>query len=195
MLTTGLLVAANLVLAALVWWQINRPLPVAANREIAVSAGPIAIAGGPASGRAAPVLPPLSIYGAITARPLFNVSRRPIAVARARTADIGVMLSGIVIDRNRQIAHLRTRSDKRIQALGVGDRIANWRIEQIAPDRVILRSGNQVETLFMQERNAGAVTIDRVPGRLPSRTGVYPRTRPIPAPVVRHADKPERPIQ
>lgn len=114
------------------------------------------------SKRTAIALPPIEAFGEIVARPLFNVSRRPIVVEEPivpeKTSELKVMLSGIVIGHSQQIAHLRSETDKRTRALSVGDKIDNWRIESILPDRVVLRSGGRVETLLMQKpgaQNAG----------------------------------------
>ena len=104
------------------------------------------------------VFPPLEDLGDIVARPLFNVSRRPIVAEKVKQdekpADLNVMLSGIVIGQTEQIAHLRSATDKQTHALGVGDKIDGWKVESIFPDRVVLRSGGRVETLYMQKSGA-----------------------------------------
>ena len=64
------------------------------------------------------------------------------------------MLSGIVIGQTQQIAHLRSAADKQTLALSVGDKIGDWQIQSIFPDRVVLRSGGRVETLYMQKPGA-----------------------------------------
>jgi type II secretory pathway component PulC len=105
------------------------------------------------------IVPPLETLGEITSRPLFNVSRRPIAVKKlapnVKPTEINLMLSGIVIGQTGQIAHLRSATDKQTQALSVGDKIGDWQIQSIFPDRVVLRSGGRVETLYMQKPGAG----------------------------------------
>ena len=104
------------------------------------------------------IFPPLETFGEIVSRPLFNVSRRPIAVEKivpdAKPTELNVMLSGIVIGQARQIAHLRSATDKQTLALSVGDKIGDWHILSIFPDHVVLRSGGRVETLFMQKPGA-----------------------------------------
>lgn len=119
------------------------------------------------------VLPSVDAFQEITSRPLFNVSRRPIVVDEpvpaVKQAELNVMLSGIVIDHSQKIAHLRSTTDKRVQALSVGDRIGDWRIEAIEPDRVLLRSGNKVETLYMQKPGSDNAA--------PRRSGQRSKTR------------------
>lgn len=103
--------------------------------------------------------PPLDTFGEMVARPLFNASRRPIAVEKLavdeKPAELNVMLSGIIIGESRQIAHLRSATDKQTHALSVGDKIDEWEIRSIFPDRVVLQSGGRIETLFMQKPGAG----------------------------------------
>jgi hypothetical protein len=98
---------------------------------------------------------PIDDFGAIVERPLFNNSRRPITVAGPEAASApvagAIMLSGIVIDNDRRIAHLKSDTDTRIRAVGVGDAVGNWRVELILPDRVVLRSNDMIKTIFMQK--------------------------------------------
>jgi type II secretory pathway component PulC len=99
--------------------------------------------------------PALDTLDDIVSRPLFNVSRRPIEADKitsdAEPSELHIMLSGIVIGHTGQIAHLRSATDKQTKALRVGDKIDGWQIESIFPDRVVLKSGGRVETVFMQK--------------------------------------------
>lgn len=107
------------------------------------------------SERTAVILPPIDAFGETVSRPLFNVSRRPIVVdapvPAVKQTELKVMLSGIVIGHAQQIAHIRSETDQQTRALSVGDKIDDWQVESILPDRVVLRSGARVETLFMQK--------------------------------------------
>lgn len=168
-----------LALGWLVYKETERPAPMTSTGVPVVSTGSVSDPAKIAPRNMAIVLPPIDAFQGITSRPLFNVSRRPIAVDNPppveERAELNVMLSGIVIGHSQQIAHLRSSADKRVQVLSVGDRIGGWRIEAIEPDRVVLRSGNQVETLFMQKYGSG----DTATGRSDQKpeTGVKSRKR------------------
>jgi hypothetical protein len=122
------------------------------------------------------VFPPLETLGDIVSRPLFNISRRPIMVEKLapdeKPSELNIMLSGIVIGHTGQIAHLRSAADKQTQALSVGDKIGDWQIQSIFPDRVVLRAGGRVETLYMQKPGAR----NTVSGR-PGAAGAKQSTR------------------
>lgn len=127
------------------------------------------------------VFPSLEALGDMVSRPLFNVSRRPIAVEKTisdeKPAVLNLMLSGIVIGQARQIAHLRSAFDRQTLALSVGDKIGDWQIQSIFPDRVVLRSGGRIETLFMQKPGAKN-TATGVPGAAGAkRSSRRPSTR------------------
>lgn len=141
-----------------VYEESNRPVPSTASIAPQISTEPAQNQGKSNPEKKAMNFPPLETLGDITARPLFNVSRRPIAIEKptpeAKAAEINLMLSGIVIGQTGQIAHLRSTADKQTQALSVGDKIGDWQIQSIFPDRVVLRSGRRIETLFMQKPGA-----------------------------------------
>lgn len=162
MMRSSIVTIALIALCAWLGWsayeETKRPLPGIDSQGRATGAE---IARGAVKSerkRKSIIFPPLETLGEIVARPLFNVSRRPIAVEKTvpvvKPADLNVMLSGIVIGEARQIAHLRSPTDKRTLALSVGDKIGDWRIQSIFPDRVVLQAGSRVETLFMQKPGA-----------------------------------------
>lgn len=166
----------------MIYEEAKAPLPVMTSPPPAVSADPTPDSAKFASRRTTTALPPIDAFQEITARPLFNASRRPIVADRiepvAKEAELNIMLSGIVIDHTRQIAHLRSNTDKRVQALSVGDQIDSWRIEAIEPDRVVLRAGDRVETLFIQK--FGSQDAAGRPNDRPSRPGINSRRSRIP---------------
>ena len=140
--------------------ETKRPVPLADSRGWAVGTKTAQGQGKSEPQKTTVIFPPLETFGEIVSRPLFNVSRRPIAVEKigpdVKPTELNVMLSGIVIGQTRQIAHLRSATDKQTLALSVGDKIGDWHILSIFPDHVVLRSGGRVETLFMQKRGAVA---------------------------------------
>ena len=111
--------------------------------------------------------PPLDTLDDMVSRPLFNVSRRPIVVEtptpEVKASELNVMLSGIVIGQTEQIAHLRSATDKETKALRVGDKIDGWQIQSIFPDRVVLRSGGRVETVYMQKPGESSPSAQATP--------------------------------
>jgi type II secretory pathway component PulC len=136
--------------------ETRRPVSSSGSRTVKADAQSVEVPIKSGSEKEALVFPQLDTLEEMVSRPLFNASRRPIEVeeipqAEAPPSDLNVMLSGIVIGQERQIAHLRSNTDKQTLALGVGDRIGNWEIESIFHDHVVLRSGGRVETLFMQK--------------------------------------------
>lgn len=156
-ITVGL-TALCLGLGWYVYEEIRQPDPSTTIKARTAATPDAAQKDGPGNGGVAVVLPPIDAFGETVSRPLFNVSRRPIVVeepiAAAKPTELKVMLSGIVIGQAQQIAHLRSEADNQTRALSVGDKIDDWRIESILPDRVVLRSGTRVETLFMQKPGA-----------------------------------------
>lgn len=156
---TVTLIALCLSLGWTAYEQAQRPVPPLDSRAPDVGAEKGQGQGKSEQQRTAVILPPLEAFGDVVSRPLFNVSRRPIAVEKsapdAKPAELNLMLSGIVIGQTGQIAHLRSAADKQTQALSVGDKIGDWQIQSIFPDHVVLRSGGRVETLFMQKPGAG----------------------------------------
>ena len=145
--------------------ETNRPVPATKNYVRIADTETTGDEGKPGPQRTANNFPPLDTLSDIVSRPLFNVSRRPITVEvttpDVKPTDLNLMLSGIVIGRKQQIAHLRSTTDKQTLALSVGDKIGDWQIQSIFPDRVVLQSGGRTETLFMQKpgvRNPAART-------------------------------------
>lgn len=111
-------------------------------------------------------VPPIERFDEIAERPLFNPSRRPIPTQVPGDGNAGpgpsIMLSGIVIDADQRIAHLRTAGESRVHTLSPGDTFASWHVEAIEPDRVILRAGSRTETVFMEKSSAVHASPQRV---------------------------------
>ena len=87
-------------------------------------------------------MPSIEAFSEIVERPLFSSTRRPVAtpVASAPNAKpLNLFLTGIVIDDNERIAHLRKDQEVRVRALRVGDAIevlASRQASRAAPDAV-----------------------------------------------------------
>ncbi|GJE76681.1 type II secretion system protein N [Methylorubrum suomiense] len=93
--------------------------------------------------------------GAFRQRPLFAPSRRrpdqPLAITAPPPADIPaspppeLRLVGIVAGVDRAVA-LVSRQEGGSLSLRVGDQVDSWRVDRIAPDRVVLREGEREQT-------------------------------------------------
>jgi len=161
--------------------EAKRPVPSTDNRAEAAGSQTTQNLDKPGQGKTAITFPLLDALGEIVARPLFNDTRRPITVENPVVAvtptDLNVMLSGIVIGETKQIAHLKSLTDKQTLALSVGEKIGDWKIQSIFPDHVVLESGGRVETLFMQKPGLGRVAPDPPKAAVGSRTSRPAKTR------------------
>jgi len=97
-----------------------------------------------------PRLGRLDVYAAISQRPLFSSTRRPVEAPRELTATkprenlANFVLSGVIIvSPDEKYVLLRESKSPTVQRLAEGQEIGGWRIEKILDDRVILRSGER----------------------------------------------------
>lgn len=111
-------------------------------------------------------IPPQSInslaaYEAIVERPLFTPGRRPpvanapdehdAADAMNPIADpSGLRLSAILCHADRQTVLIEDQTGE-TQILHRGDRIGNWRIEEIADDQIVIVAGAQRQSLMLHQ--------------------------------------------
>jgi hypothetical protein len=100
-------------------------------------------------------VPPLSPLGDTTARPLFSPTRRPVPGTAGPESPPGsaaalfnrYRLQGVVIDGNRRRVLLNPAPNGKPISVGEGESVDGWTIDRIAPERLILRSGDRVETV------------------------------------------------
>lgn len=112
-------------------------------------------------------MPPISAYGGITARPIFNADRRPDPLTSARRstpqaqpadADISEFrLVGIVTDSVAQRA-LIVRSGGPAVKVSPGDRLGGWRIEKIDPSGVLATSEGRSVKIVIPKSQPPAAT-------------------------------------
>lgn len=169
-LTTVALGVCCATLGWLVYSEVTTPI------QIPPLAEPAAIDPGPVQQKRLPNLPPISAFKEIVARPLFVKGRRPAKVVRpvkvTKPHKINIMLTGIIIGESQKIAHLKEFKNSRVQALQEGDMISDWRVEAILEDRVILKSGQQTESLLLRVAKPAA--------NATKRTVIPPRLSPAP---------------
>lgn len=131
--------ATNLVLAALLIYQISAPLPDLAPPVMHLK---------PKAQRAEAVVPVTTpapeAFAEIDARPMFSPDRKAIATAQTGEASLAppdVILVGVIVSGRDSLAMLRTPSAPLATAYRVGASVSGWQLSEIAPDRVVLTAG------------------------------------------------------
>jgi hypothetical protein len=143
-------------------------------------------------------LPPLEIppdavrsiaaYDAIIERPLFSPDRRPSPPAaesvqtgnslpKAGSVEIdGFRLSAVLRNADQTTALIEDRSGKTL-TLHAGERLGDWRLDQILDDRAVLIAAGRRETLMVYDFSkpaAAAVRARAAKRRPPRQTGQQP---------------------
>ncbi|MDB5408906.1 MAG: pilus assembly protein PilZ [Rhodospirillales bacterium] len=87
-------------------------------------------------------MPPLRSFGEVLDRPLFSATRRPEAEAAASgtSQPTPSRLIGIVFSEFKRLAIVEIGQPASIERVTEGGRVGNWTIEQILPDRIIVRN-------------------------------------------------------
>lgn len=137
-------------------------------QQLTVAMSPVALSSGPqavdqakpasdGSLADAPGAPPS--YSETVARPLFNPSRRPIALKKPKVVEAPpppplqplkaelIGLAAIPADGGRAL--LRTANDRPASWLTVGEELGGWRLSEIRQDRVVFRSGEHQQVLHL----------------------------------------------
>lgn len=111
-------------------------------------------AGGPQ--RALPGLPPLDEFAEVAERTLFNPTRRPIEPPEVDKAQIVkpslFTLIGILISDGERMALIRRGRAADYLQVREGEEIDGWRVERIAPDRIVIRKGDTQEDVVLKDR-------------------------------------------
>ena len=138
---------------------------------------------------------PLSALSVTRDRPVFSASRRPPprAVAAARVVPIAppppppaapehpsLALVGAVVGENDAIAVFLDTANQGVVRLRRGEDHAGWTLSSVLPREVVLKKGEQTETLALQRQDgvpgvSGAPGVPGVPGLVP---GVAPNLVP-----------------
>lgn len=138
--------------------------------------------------------PPLSAYVVVAERNLFSPTRSETAPEPPRPATAGPpvppppkpRLYGVVLLQDGQArAYLEDAQRRRVFAYSVGDTVGDARVEQIRPDRVVLRRGGETFEVLLHDpakpRPSPAPSAVHSPeAGGPGRPGV--RRPPVPAP-------------
>lgn len=123
---------------------------------------------------------PLEAYAEVAQRPLFSETRRPPQISLPPKPEpkppsaAGFVLVGVVARHDDRVALIRTTASPKVEIVMEGGSIAEWKIEKIALDHIVLRAGDYVAELKLAEKSqkssAGA---NQPPSSVPIR-------RPIP---------------
>lgn len=141
--------------------------------------------------------PPSESFDEINARPLFDRARAPVAedssttigpLSGSSSSPPAVSLIGIIIDGTRRIAMIRSNVSPVATSVSVGDAIEGWRVAQVDPDRIVLRSGSDsAEIRLTQNRSpamSGSTTsppgMGTPPGMGPQAGQIGPGSGPVP---------------
>jgi len=114
--------------------------------------------------RATRSLQPLSAFQGVTDRPLFTPDRKPYEppvesppVRRAPppvpvAPTLRFTLSAVITTPSAQIALLKNEGSSQVQKLAVGESYDGWTLVEVRPDSVVLRNGEIVRTIELNEK-------------------------------------------
>jgi hypothetical protein len=121
-------------------------------------------------------LPPAEDYAEAAERPLFSRSRRPPppaaeqpgdATAAGEQAAARIALNGVLLTDTRKVALLRFDNDSKVMHVAEGQEAGGWLIKKIAPDRVVVRRGQQESEILLDFKKStnqqGAVPVPLSP--------------------------------
>jgi hypothetical protein len=168
-------------------------------QPVTVPPAPAAGAGAESAPPAAPpaaAAPPLSVYAIVAERNLFSPTRSEAAAEPPRPATAGPLpppppkprLYGVVLlPDGRARAYLEDPQRRRVFAYSVGDSVGDARLEQIDPDRVVLRRGAERLEILLHDptkpRSSPAPSAVQSPGAGgPGRPGMRPPPVPVQPP-------------
>jgi hypothetical protein len=114
------------------------------------------------------VMPPRDTYAEVSERPLFFRSRRPLppelestAETPAETSRAAFVLSGVILTGTRRLALLQTQSSSKIARVEEGQEYEGWTIEAIHPNRVVMRRGQEVSEIVLEDKARKPTRRDR----------------------------------
>lgn len=115
----------------------------------------------------------LGVYAEVGARPLMNLSRRPVATAAmdaSASADLDVMLTSVLITPRLQLAILTDNKEGGSRRVRVGEMVegSNWRLVQLEPRRATLEGPSGQRTLDLR-------VFDGTSGEMPTPLESPPR--------------------
>jgi type II secretory pathway component PulC len=113
-------------------------------------------------------MPPRDTYAEVSERPLFFRSRRPLppelestAETPAETSRAAFVLSGVILTGTRRLALLQAQSSPKIARVEEGQEYEGWTIEAIHPNRVVMRRGQEVSEIVLEDKARKPTRRDR----------------------------------
>ncbi len=120
-------------------------------------------------------MPPIETFDEVVERPLFFRSRRPPDPDAAPPPEAALppkadfVLTGLVISGKERLALLRPAGSKTVERVHQGAEIEGWRVEAIHADRVVLKRGETVQEIRLEDRPPPKPKVRR---KRPKRPGV-----------------------
>jgi hypothetical protein len=170
---TGLSLLAIAGLATVVAYELTGGVAIAPEVTAAAPASAMPEAA-PAPSEFQP--PPQRQFNEISARPLFFPSRRPFAPpgaeAEAAVAEPAVALEliGVLLTDHERAALLQPLGQASALWAREQQTVAGWLVEEIAPDHVRLRDGDQVEVVELRDDQARKPVKSKRKGKRTART-------------------------
>lgn len=104
--------------------------------------------------------PPESDFADIDARPVFSAARRPLAdsaqASAALSASSDFVLVGVIMDTDRAVALIRSKSLGITTSAVLGDPVNGWHVVKIEPTAVTLRANGNDAVVALAGPAAGA---------------------------------------
>lgn len=158
----------------IIWAGLNRPLDLP---DQPVAGGPVA-APEATPQEARPATPDIADYAVVVERPLFFAERTPYvalepdpppdqpgpASAAMPGASVPFTLSAIVISAGQRLAVIHYGRDNRQQRIALGQSIDGWAFAAIEPRSVLVRKGEQTQTLELAIKPGGYASPSGDPG-------------------------------
>ena len=105
------------------------------------------------------VMPPQDTYAEISDRPLFIRSRRPLPPelettekTQAETSQAAFILSGVILTGTQRMAFLQPQNSPKIARVEEGQQYEGWTVEEIHPNRVVMRRGQEVSEIVLEDK-------------------------------------------
>lgn len=114
-------------------------------------------------------MPPLGAFAEVLARPLFSPTRRPGEHAGALAASSSFTLVAIIITPQDRHALLGFGQPVKIARVREGQDISGWTVDEILPDKVIVRHADVREEVKAKEGERSTGMAKTMPTLIPER--------------------------
>lgn len=108
------------------------------------------------------VMPPPETLSEVSERPLFLRSRRPVSPEAEITEEVPIetspaifVLSGIVLTDTQRLALLQGQTSSKVARVEEGEEYEGWTLESIHPNKVVMRRGQEVSEIALEDGPKG----------------------------------------